>query len=93
MSGGVSLAHIAPCAQCNLAKDTASPWWLDPTTVGQMASQQPEEDLRDHTHAILLTFTNSFHLTFFTPVVPKTGAAPPTFRPGPTLLSLTGLPL
>ena len=27
------------------SKDSASPLWLDPTTVGQMASPQPEEDL------------------------------------------------
>ena len=25
-----------------------SSWWLNPTTVGQMASPQPEGDLRDH---------------------------------------------
>ena len=30
------------------AKDAASPWWLDLTTVGQMASLQPEGDLWDH---------------------------------------------
>ena len=59
----------------------------------QMASPQPERDLRDHTHFIQLPFTHLFHLTLFTPVAPKTGGAPPTFRPGPTLLPLTGLPL
>ena len=67
-------------------KDAASPCWLDPTTVGQMAPQQPKGDLRDHTHVIHLTSTHSFHLTLFTSVAHKTGAAPSTFRPGPTLL-------
>ena len=89
MSSGVSLAHRV----CNPTKHAASPWWLDPTTVGQIASPQPERDLRDHTLFVHLTFTHLFHLTLFTPVAPNTGAAPPTFRPGPTLLPLTGLPL
>ena len=80
MSCGVNLEHATHgCAIPT--KDAASPWWLDLTTVGQMASPQPEGDLRDHTHVI--------HLTLFTPVAPKTGAAPPTFRLGPTLLPLT----
>ena len=70
------------------AKEASSPWWLDPTTVDQMASPQPERDLRDHTHVIHLTFTHSFHLTLFSPVAPKTGAAPLTFQHGPTLLPL-----
>ena len=30
--------------------DAASLWWLEPTTVVQMASPQPEGDLRDHNH-------------------------------------------
>ena len=70
MSGGVSIAHIAH-EVCNPAKDAASLWWLDPTIVGQMASLQPEGDLRDHTHVIHLTFTHSFHLTLFTLVAPR----------------------
>ena len=41
------------------AKDAVSPWWLDLTTVGQMASPQPEGNLHDHTHVIHLT-----HLIF-----------------------------
>ena len=56
------------------------------TTVGQMASPQPEGDLREHTRVIHLTPTNSFRLTLFTSAGPKTGAASPTFRLGPTLL-------
>ena len=56
------------------------------TTVGQMASPQPEGDLREHTRVIHLTPTNSFRLTLFTSEAPKTGAASPTFRLGPTLL-------
>ena len=92
VSGGVSLAHIAHWV-CKPAKDAAAPWWLDKTTVGQMASPQPDGDLRDHTHVILLTFPHSIHLTLFAPVAPKTGAALPIFRPGPTLQPLTGLPL
>ena len=45
--------------------------WLDPTTVGQMASPQAEGE---HTHVIQLTPTHSSHLA------PKTGAVPPTFQ-------------
>ena len=44
MSGGESLEHIAH-GVCNPAKDAASTWWLDPITVGQMASPQLEGDL------------------------------------------------
>ena len=34
------------------ANDATSSWWLDPTTVGQMSSPQPEGDLRENTHSI-----------------------------------------
>ena len=36
--------------------------WLDPTTLRQMASPQPEGDLRDCIHVIHLTTTHSSHL-------------------------------
>ena len=50
-SGGASFAQIAH-GVCNHAKDAAFPWWLDPTTVGQMASPQLEINIRDHTQVI-----------------------------------------
>ena len=68
-------------------------WWLDPKTVSQMTSLQSDGDLRDHVHVIHLTFTHSFHFALFIPVTPKTGTAPPTFRPVPTLLQLQMPPL
>ena len=82
----MSLAYIAH-GVCNPAKDDASPWWLDPTTVCQMASPQPKGDLRDHTHVIHFILTHSFRLTLFTLVAPKTSAAKSA------LLLITSLPL
>ena len=58
VSGGVSLAHNAH-GVCNPAKDTASPWWLDMTTVGQMVSPH---DSRENSETTLTSFTHSFHL-------------------------------
>ena len=44
------------CADCTRGvqsrQDAAFPWWLDPTTVGQMASPQLEINIRNHTQVI-----------------------------------------
>ena len=59
--------------------DTASSWWLDRATAGQMASPQPEGN---HTHVIHYIFTpliHSFHLF-------------PWWRPRPVRCRVTFLP-
>ena len=57
---------------------------LDPQ-VGQMASPQPEGDLRDYTFTSLISPQPFTHLThLFTSVAPKTGEAPPSFPSGTT---------
>ena len=43
LSAATLFHHSSP------ANDAACTRWLDPTPVGQMASPQPEGDLRDHT--------------------------------------------
>ena len=57
---------MLPTDALDTAKDVTSLWWLEPTPVDQMASPQPEGDLRDHTSP------NSSHLTFSPRWRPKT---------------------
>ena len=85
MSGGVSLAHIAH-GVCNPAKDAASLWWLNPTTVGQMASpQRGGKPLRPHSrHSHHL---HSFHLTLSTAHGPQ--SLVPLLPPLPQFLSFS----
>ena len=93
LSGGVSLAHIAH-GVCNTTKHAASPGWLDPTKVGQMASPQPERDLWDHSlHSPPLHSPPLHSIISSHPFHPGGAQVPPTFRLGPTLLPLTSLPL
>ena len=77
---------------CNPAKHAASQWWTQ-----QQSNKWPHHNWSETSETTLASFTSpfthSFHLTLFSLVAPKTCAAPPTFRPFPTLLSLMGLPL
>ena len=82
----MSLARIAP-GLCNPAKDAP----LRGGWTRQQSAKWHYHNRRETSETTLTSFTSPLLISShpLTPVVPKSGAAPPIFRPGPTLQPLT----